>query len=569
MPGLEISYTDPRVVRERAGDSTWFVSGLIGECPLSFDPGDDSGEREAALCRRLGDATVLRIDHADDRASRVRMWRGGISSFELHFLRLDDGHVVIADHFRNVICRVPVVQRQPTDAVTIDHFLFRHARGRDTYVGAVHRVGHGESVDLDVCSGRTDQRIFDRLGGRAEPRPAEEYIADLDVALKQVIDRLRTVPGAVTMFSGGMDSTLLQSYLGRDVPALNISVDADGFEFGGAFLEASADALGIRPERVVIPGEDFLRHVEAAIDARCVPPQYPQWATLGEVFTQDHGMFIFAERAGFFAREGGRIPYTARHFARLPRRLFQPVLWPLTKISRPYRLRLLAEQAPLLANDPLSPDGWGVQMPQEYGDRSWAERTFGRPAVRARYAARLAYIDDHVELLPASADRYLRHIEIGSWQDFFSENHSQFRSFAHAHGKSVTDPFASPEVIGAALAVPATERYQDGPQSKYIIERLLRERVPAYPDSAKDPITVPFANDYRSGPLTSVWDRYDIPEFFTGAGRADLLKRPGWPAWNAITWAIWQDRVVRNASLTPLPTSVERSWAVDHDLSDA
>jgi hypothetical protein len=571
MPNVRILYADPKVLRIDRPGATWLISGLVTGGEATFEPDQSSdGRAEAALCRRVGDATLLRVDHADGSPTRIRVWRGGASSYEAHHAIRPGGDVIVADHFRNIVALVPVEERQPSDAVAIDHFLFRHARGRETYSRAVRRAGHGEVVDIDVRTGHVGVGIFDRLVSRLDPRPHEEYIAELDRALAEELDELRGVPGAVMMLSGGMDSTLMQSYLGNDVPALHVQADSDDFHLGGEYLDAAATALGIEPERVVVPTDEFLQQLEEAIDGRALPPHFPQWVTLGRVYTRPHDVFIIGERAGAYSRFGGRIPYTARRLSRFPGSLLQPLLRAAASLGRPHRLRLLADQAPALGNDPRSPHGWGAQMPQSYGDRAWVERVFGYDAVLARYEERLAYVEQHVELLPSNVDRYFRHLEIARWLEFYNENNSQFRSLAFAYGKSMVDPFTARSVIDAVLAVPATERFQDGAHSKYIVERLLRERVPAYPATAeKDDIVVPFRRYYSSGPLARVWDRYEVPSLFTGADRARLLEQPIDTDWNAVTWAIWQDRIATNRRLRPLPAGVDVSWQIAPHASAA
>jgi hypothetical protein len=572
MANVRILYADPNVVRRDLPGSTWLISGLVTGSEATFQPGaSDDGRAEAALCRRVGDATVVRVDSSDGSPTRVRIWRGGASSYEAHYAIRPGGDVIVADHFRNIVCLVPVAERQPSDAVAIDHFLVRHARGRDTYSRAVRRAGHGELVEIDIRTGHVGVGIFDRLVSRLDPRPHEQYIAELDRALAQEMDALRGVPGAVMMLSGGMDSTLMQSYVKHDVPALHVQADSDDFHLGGQYLDAAAAALGIEPERVVVPTDELLQQLEEAIDGRALPPHFPQWVTLGRVYTRPHDVFIIGERAGAYSRFGGRIPYTARPFSRFPGSLLQPALHAAAALGRPYRMKLLADQAPALGEDPRSPHGWGAQMPQSYGDRAWAERVFGYESVLARYEERLAYVEQRIELLPSNADRYFRHLEIARWLEFYNENNSQFRSLAFAYGKAMVDPFTARSVIDAVLAVPATERYQDGAHSKYIVERLLRDRVPAYPVTAgKDDIVVPFRRYYSSGPLAQVWDRYDVPALFTGADRTRLVEHPIDTDWNAVTWAIWQDRIANNEGLGPLPTALDLSWRTSsHDVVTA
>jgi hypothetical protein len=567
MSDLCLRFADPHVHVVTRGTSTWFVSGLVARPGQRFDPDDRAWDGatgpEAALCARLGDATVVRVDHPGGVARDVQVWRGATSSYEVHHVAVPGGGTVVSDHFRDAVAFVPTEERQPTEGVTIDHFLFRHARGRETYARGVARIGPGEHARIDPMSARSDAAVTDRLVSRHDPRPVQEYVDDLDHALATELDHLREASGAVLMLSGGMDSTLMLSYFGHDVPALHVQADSDDFHLGGGYLDAVADALDIEPERVVVPTDDFLGDLERAVDARGLPPHFPQWVTLGRVYERDHDVFVIGERAGAYARFGGRVPYRARRFARAPGSLLQPALRLAAIANRPHRLRLLADQAPALGRDPMSPDGWGAQMPQSYGDRAWAERVFGRDAVRARYEERLAHVRDHVELLPSTADPYFRHLEIARWLEFYNENDSQFRSLAFANGKALVDPFTSRTVVDAVLAVPPTERFEQGPHSKYIVESLLRSRVPAYPPTAtKDDIVVPLRRYLDGGPLAELWQRYDVPDLFTGRDRAALVAHPTETTWTAVVWAVWQARIARNDALEPLAAVREARWAV-------
>jgi asparagine synthetase B (glutamine-hydrolysing) len=366
----------------------------------------------------------------------------------------------------------------------------------------------------------------------------------------------------VNMLSGGVDSTLIQTYFGRRVPALNVVPDSNAFSLGGKNAPAVAQLLGIDLQRVVVHQAEFLSQLEAAIDGRGLPPNYPQWVTLTRVFNLPYAEFVIGERAdALFARPGNRLPHFARHFSKAPGSLLLPLLGLIPARTHLRRLQLLAQQAEGLRHDPLSALGFASQI-SIYADMALTERTFGRDKVNERLGARIEYMVPRVKLLPANADRYVRHLEVAQWRTFYNEHILLLRHLAFAYGKSLVAPYNSGPVVASALAVPPAQRYSDGLQSKYILKRLLAQRLPAYnANRKKDAIAVPFGQYYTNGPLAGVWSKYEVPDIFSGDARKQLIEQPSESTWNAVTFAIWRKRIAANATLQPTPISIDMELA--------
>ena len=117
-------------------------------------------------------------------------------------------------------------------------------------------------------------------------------------------------------------------------------------------------------------------------------------------------------------------------------------------------------------------------------------------------------------------------------------------------------------VIKSALSIPVGKRYLRRAQGKYLLKHLLKRRLPSYPvNQPKGYMAVHFADYYRSGPLSEVWQNYEVPELFQGEYRDRLLNHPSQVTWNAITLAIWKDKIARNAQLQAVDGSKTLSWS--------
>jgi hypothetical protein len=195
-----------------------------------------------------------------------------------------------------------------------------------------------------------------------------------------------------------------------------------------------------------------------------------------------------------------------------------------------------------------------------YGDRAFLEEVFGVDVVKARLQERLDYATRRVALFAAERPAFFRHVELDQWIEIFADPMLPLRHLANAAGKTVFAPYAAGPMLRACRSVPLQQRYIWGLQPKYLLKRTLQRRLPAYPIGQRKLHTaLPFERYFRKGPLTGIWDRYDIPAVFRGAARDRLVSAADWTTWNAVTWAIWE-RVVADPDLAPLEESRQLTW---------
>ena len=127
----------------------------------------------------------------------------------------------------------------------------------------------------------------------------------------------------------------------------------------------------------------------------------------------------------------------------------------------------------------------------------------------------------------------------------------------------VFTPFLSRGVFESAVSTPVTKRYIQGFQAKYLLKLLLEWRVPGYPVNQRKGYSAVSSQRYlKSGPLANIWERYTMPDFIDHGLRRRVIDNPSHVTWHALTYAIWEDRVVKNAELTAAPGSSVRSWGI-------
>ena len=152
----------------------------------------------------------------------------------------------------------------------------------------------------------------------------------------------------------------------------------------------------------------------------------------------------------------------------------------------------------------------------------------------------------------ATGDRYARHMHVGQWVDFFCEDtDTVWRQLGFARGREMYTPFAGKAVAELALGLPSPERYVRDGEPKHVPKTLLGEWFPDY-DRSKPKGNGNFPADrfLTAGPLASIFDRYEVPDFAPDI-RGDIAEHSPGLAWNLAGYAVWRDRVLRADDLEP------------------
>jgi len=72
---------------------------------------------------------------------------------------------------------------------------------------------------------------------------------------------------------------------------------------------------------------------------------------------------------------------------------------------------------------------------------------------------------------------------------------------------------------------------------------------------------VNFPQYYRTGPLSKIWDSYEMPDFIPSEARNRIRSMPLNISYSAASYAIWKRRVLENTRLEPLAFEQSYEWA--------
>jgi asparagine synthetase B (glutamine-hydrolysing) len=561
--GLRLLLSDPEVHSLETPQAFWAIFGGGPRLPDGFEQRLSNDEMAAQkLCADIGDATVLKIQLDDGRPVQATVWRGLSSGYEVYYTARPNGDVLIADHFRNLLALLPVSERSVTDGATVDHFLFRAVPGAESYCKDVFRAAHGERLTLNLDTGHTRTDQFDRIDVDCEKASVEEYEDWADTALHSVIDPLSGEPGVTNLFSGGVDSTLIHTYLGKNVPALTVVRTDNTESFEAQYAAHSADLLGVDLDRRLFDPSSFLDVLAGNVAHVGMPPLFFQSGFYRAVWEAPQRKLITGLHADTLYGFGALSARLASPFASALGNLILGAAAPILNSSP--RLNAIRPAAAQLRCDPTDPFGY-AGLTATRGDVGTISRALGSDLVEARLERRLAYALARSPQPNPSISRFYQHLELAHWCGNFGEDDlGRMRHAAVARGKALAGPFYSKALLTAATRVPAKDRYLKRLDSKYILKGLLKRRLPAYPiNQRKGQSTIPFEPFYRSGPLSQVWERYEMPSWFRETGPDGNTQIAPGAAQSAVLWAIWHKEVMENPNLRTIPGVQVFEWGAE------
>ena len=553
---LVISFTDLDARKIEVDGGIWFAVGLDRSGLEQLARGGSDPAVGDRLVREQRDAVVVLVTSVEGRAVSLAAWRGMLSGCDLFYAVLDSGTVVVSDHFRNVVSYLPLADRAPTDDSLLEHYLTGWAYDRRSLCSGVDRLAVGDRLNVDLRSGDTSIELFDRVSATSDEDAPAEVVDRVEAAIERVMAPLRHAPDVCATFSGGVDSTLLATYLDDRSPLVTMTTDSEEFDGETAYARASARLLNRELTELRVFERDYLQLLEDTIDRLAAPPRHYQTPILSALYRRPETTFIVGEGADSVFGTGRGIRRVAgtmsSELGLAALGLFRHVPGPAGRRSA----QVLA-YADRFAKPPLSTEGEAGRT-LVFGDTSVVELVVGTAEVDRQLDLHLQSVQERVDLEAGDLHRFHGHLELVRWRHTMGDMSSHDRHLAQSNGKRVVLPFTSSAVVAELLRVPVEQRYIKGLAGKWVLKEILAGRLPEYAvNQRKNATGLPFERYYASGPLSDIWDRYDVPDFISPAIRERVVANPSPVTWHAIAHAIWSVRIERNADLRPLPAALE------------
>lgn len=555
MGSLRIEIANPDARFEKTADGVlWFCATAGGRRPVD----DMSVERAwTQAVDDLDDGVVIGVAMNDGTVTDVRGFRAPASSYDLFFVLTDGGGLFLTDQFAHALAVVPPERRHVSPESLADHLLFRTVPGAQTYVRPVQRLAHGEELVWRPGASRVSRRVRRKLtGGHA--LTGHDALEAVDATLHEAIRPLASLDGIENMLSGGVDSTLVHTYLGRSVPSVSAALTSEEFRFEVDYARRASACLGNRHRFIRFEETAYLAELERCVDGMGLPPHHLQTVLLDAVFRSGGTRFVTAQLAD--ALFGLDVDVAVDRIWRM-RWLWRFIAGDArvvravnaTRVRKAATLLTVGEE---LARSTDDPRGLALRFGM-HTEMDLVAEILGADVVAQRLQARLEYVEGRLEEDVRQRGSASGHLHVGHWIQFFcDETVNLWRQAAHARGRVLHCPFTSQRLCETVLRIASPERYVRHGRAKHLLKDLLARRLPGYPvDQRKGSSGLPFARFWLTGPLRGVTERYPMPDFLDPRLQRRIVNEPGWLAWNLFTFALWEQRVLRRGG-APSPRAI-------------
>jgi hypothetical protein len=450
----------------------------------------------------------------------------------------------------------------------LDHFLFRAVTAPPTYAKGVKRLGHGERLSIDPATGSVEVSQFDKIDYEWKRGSRVDYLDRLDHALDEAVGWVRYRQNLAATFSGGIDSTLLYTFLPKGTSALFAAPESvhtgtpDPFEYA----RRAAELLQLKLDVIRLKDEETWVNLESNIDLAGWPQRVIQMTMLANIYSSPAEGFVQGGRGdALFGTAGTRSAVLADRTRALP---FRPVLELLARTPGGFaseRAKGLLQVSQQMDRAPASPVGWAAGISSlGYTDLSVIRDAVGMELVTERYANRLDYAQSRLGEASQAASHVARHLELAHWIDYWCEDSAAFcRQLGLAHRKRVHMPFLATPLVAAAMTVPIHERYIRGLDVKHLLKGALSRRLPTYPVKQKKGITsMRMPPTYRGEDRAAIWEEYPLSSFIPVQHRERIASFDSPMSFPALTFAMLDRRVLRNPNLPTVSVKERLEFSV-------
>ena len=499
------------------------------------------------LSELSGELTLIRVHSQGKDCLSIFAFRSITSVYELFYAKTCSNDIILSDNFKNVLSILKKDEREISKEGIIDLFLFQRNYGDQTYLKNIKRLGHGESLTIDSQELSFTTKVIQKLETAQREINLEKGIDIIDDILsKYCTDIVNQSFNYINTLSGGVDSTLLQTYF-RNYKnhSLSVAFDTDEFQGDVDYARSASKLLNSKHTFIKLKEVNYLNELKDAI------------AILGQPSTDISNSIIFNNifipHYDFFLTAIGADIILGLCTGKTLFEIF------VEKENQ----TLAGINKPVTSIEGAASTNFIIARPQEV---RLIKELFGMDIVNERLKNRINYVSERIECNNNHNERIFEHIEFGHIMGFFVNNLvSVFRQIGHNYNKMVGSPFITKELVEVSLLFNISECYATKSSgTKPILKRLLERKVPFY--FTKKPKlggSLPRTRFCESGPLKDYFNSHNTPDFITGKFK-NIVKNPTWDnSWivlYSIIFSVWDDIIFKNDNIEVTKNCQEFYW---------
>ncbi|NLI96394.1 MAG: hypothetical protein GX436_06760, partial [Synergistaceae bacterium] len=419
-------------------------------------------------------------------------------------------------------------------------FAYEYLPGNHTLVRGIYKMTSGGMAEIgsdrEIRFRQAETLSLPEEGGGPTPGEAVDRLEEIMEERVSTYVALYGEPSV--LLSGGVDSTLVLSCLGKGANAVTVGLDSPEYAFEMGYARMAGGLLEAHHTLEILEESSFRQSVREVVETLGQPTgmAFLQPMAFHRAFRRDPGFFLYGEAVD--ALFG---------FNKLAK-VFDDE--ELSALDREALCRQPGDRAGYAARGGLSPDF------------ETARKVLGEALTESRLANRL---DFALKLCPG-----LARLETSRLRAGHAEMLAIFTGFGHIReyigrtrqqalcaGRTVMSPFSCRSAMELAFSMPMPGRILKDGVIKHVAKTLLARRLPSYPVHArKGGSDVPRTRFLQEGPLKGLFLEEGLPGFWPKE-HADLLLHPrresSFLALNALGYALWEKRVLEKKDLEPVP----------------
>ena len=430
--------------------------------------------------------------------AEIFAYRGPATAHEVYFAAGQNGNWILSNMFRSVLGSLPLNRRDVSPEGFLDFLLFQHSPLPESPIGAIRRLGQGDLL----CVDRRGAPRISTLSRLEIPGPPSDFRDGADMIEKTLSLAVESLPkGVLNLLSGGIDSTLVQVFLGPGHAAVTASIDSPELAFERDYATQAASLCGVTLQDIGLVEREFPILLERETSMARLPLPLLQIPVISAAFDNCAPHFS----SGFAA----------------------DALFSLTRSSRELILK---------GGDPGS---FNMEDFSISSERPVIEGIFGKEAVKKRICMRNEYVRSRIGEPESFSD-----LNLGCLASYYSSSFPAYRQLAAARGKTLSSPFKDRRLVQAALSLPVPERIFRKAVFKPALKDILSRRLPGYPlELEKGGSGLPRTRFCQNGPLRDYFRENPLPDLITGS-KADPVLGPDWNSsmttFRCIAWSMWE-----------------------------
>ncbi|MXV38998.1 hypothetical protein GO491_09990 [Flavobacteriaceae bacterium Ap0902] len=486
----------------------------------------------------FGEFSLIRISFHEGIPKKISAFRSITSSFELFYCLNDT--LYISNSFKNILSKKDISEREVSENALIDLFLYQRNFSQETYLKNVFRLGHGEYISYMNKTDIIKKQQIEKLELDSVFNLSKESSVLLDNLLETISTQLNNNHNAINTLSGGVDSSLIQSYLDNN-KSISIAYDSPEFKNEIEYAKNASKLINTEHEFINLKEKDYLTNlIEASIILGQPSPDLPNIIIANELSKTSNNHFITS--------------------------IYADSIFGLSQIKNLVKSNFNIGD---LINKSVS-DKYGYASMNfviaQKDNLGYVEKIFGKEKIDFQLEKRSTYINNLLVNQKNTSITVYDHIEFGSLIGFYTNNLlSIFRQIGDHYNKSFSSPFLDQSILKTSLKIPLEERYYNTTfGTKPILKKILSNRVKSYDIyNPKLGGALPRTRFCIDGPLKDYFKRFEFPDFIDNSMKKEI-SNPTWEnSWivsYSIFYSIWVENVLKNNTLKLTKDTLVLKW---------